>query len=63
MSDYRGHDRPYPTWFPYFLAAIVLLGATFYATIGGGSAPTSRQIYDDIHIARHKATVISKRRA
>ena len=24
MSDYKGHDRPYPTWFPYAAGGILI---------------------------------------
>ena len=64
MSDYRGHDRPYPIWFPYLLVAMFLVGATIYiAARGSDRAPASGQNQDDMSMARYKTSIASKRRA
>jgi hypothetical protein len=63
MSDYDGFERPYPTWFPYFCAALLLLGVAVYWIVGDRLASPSRQTQDELSIARNKAPVATKRRA
>ena len=62
MSDYRGHDRPFPAWFPYVLVAIFVMGAGVYLAANRGSAPPSPQTQEDMSIARFKSGVVTHRR-
>jgi hypothetical protein len=32
MSEYSGHDRPYPTWLPYLIGGVIVAALLFYNT-------------------------------
>jgi hypothetical protein len=62
MSDYSGYDRPFPTWFPYLVAAIIVIGAAAYALTSNGKAPPSGRMQDNIDVARNRPVVPTHRR-
>ena len=63
MSGFNGHDRPFPTWFPYLFIAILMIGATAYFTLSGGKATPSSQIREDMSVARYKHGAATNRRS
>ena len=54
MSGFNGHDRPFPTWFPYLFVAILMIGATAYFTLSSGKVTPSSQTREDMSLARYK---------
>jgi hypothetical protein len=62
MSDYSGYDRPYPTWFPYFLVAILIICASTYFLSRESKLPASTQPQKDMSVARHKVSGFTNRR-
>jgi hypothetical protein len=34
MSDYSGHDKPFPTWFPYAIGGVIVATVVIYNFAG-----------------------------
>ncbi|QRM33195.1 hypothetical protein [Microvirga sp. VF16] len=63
MSDYTGHDRPFPDWYPYVFLAVMIAGAALCGQMIFGTTSSSPQPPEEISIARNKPAGITHRRS